>query len=231
MWLFVCTCVCRCVFVPLVNQIHIHDFSWGHQRKSGKKSRDRNIHLLHAWWILSLKLPISHLLPEFHSVHHIWRLKICNTRDSCALDWAHSHTHIHTNTFMCTWCVQGKKMKIYVSWKSSCTLFCIYCFFFPKLFLLDMSCMLISSKDKIKRHFQEYLNTYWRLNGSSRQINELYKPIFKFKTRIIHFYSWQTWAEKVHHITTLPWNFSLPYICIIKIKIYLYMSICVLHVA
>ena len=70
-------------------------------------------------------------------------------------------------------------MKIYVSWKSSCTLFCIYCFFFPKLFLLDMSCMLISSKDKIKRHFQEYLNTYWRLNGSSRQINELHKPIFK----------------------------------------------------
>ena len=95
LWLFVCTCVCRCVFVPLVNQIHIHDFSWGHQRKSGKKSRDRNIHLLHAWWILSLKLPISHLLPEFHSVHHIWRLKICNTRDSCALDWAPTHTHTH----------------------------------------------------------------------------------------------------------------------------------------
>ena len=205
--------MCRCVFVPLVNQIHIHDFSWGHQRKSGKKSRDTNIHLLHAWWILSLKLPISHLLPEFHSVHHIWRLKICNSRDSCALDWAPSH--IHTNTFMCTWCVQGKKMKIYVSWKSSCTLFCIYCFFFPKLFLLDMSCMLISYKDKIKRHFQECLNTYWRLNGSSRQINELNKPIFKFKMRINHFYSWQTWAEKVHHITTLPWNFSLQYICII----------------
>ena len=99
MWLFVCTCVCRCVFVPLVNQIHIHDFSWGHQRKSGKKSRDTNIHLLHAWWILSLKLPISHLLPEFHSVHHIWRLKICNTRDSCALDWAHSH--IYTQTLSC----------------------------------------------------------------------------------------------------------------------------------
>ena len=179
-----CTCVCRCVFVPLVNQIHIHDFSWGHQRKSGKKSRDTNIHLLHAWWILSLKLPISHLLPEFHSVHHIWRLKICNTRDSCALDWA--HTHIHTNTFMCTWRVQGKKMKIYVSWKSSCTLFCIYCFFFPKLFLLDMSCMLISSKSKIKRHVQEFLfNVYSRLNCSWRQINELHNTIFKLKMRTI----------------------------------------------
>ena len=94
--------------------------------------------------------------------------------------WLGSYTYdIHTNTFMCTWRVQGKKMKIYVSWKSSCTLFCIYCFFFPKLLLLDMSCMLISSKSNIKRHFQEYLNVYARLNRSWRQINELRSTIFK----------------------------------------------------
>ena len=100
MWLFVCTCMCRCVFVPLVNQIHIHDFSWGHQRKLGKKIK-RYKHssascMMNTFFEVTYFTLVAWI--SFRSSY----LKIKNLQyKGFVCTWLGSYTYTYTQTLSC----------------------------------------------------------------------------------------------------------------------------------